>query len=78
MLAADGEEQDIYLLGVDTPVETFTGTIIAILKRADDVEDKLVMAPAGVDFQDGEIIAQTYFQERYFQTTLHRKTSKLD
>lgn len=72
MLAADGEGQDVYLLGVDHPVKTFTGPIIAVLKRANDIEDKLVMAPAGVDFSDGKILAQTYFQERYFETTLYR------
>ncbi len=72
ILAGDGMEQDVYLLGVDRPVESFTGVIIAILKRADDVEDKLVMAPAGVTFTDAEILAQTYFQEQYFQTTLQR------
>ncbi len=71
-IAADGEEQDVYLLGIDYPVETYTGVIIAILKRADDVEDKLVMAPAGVQFSDEEILEQTHFQERYFQTTVHR------
>ena len=72
LFAADGEEQDVYLLGVDVPVETFTGPIIAILKRADDIEDKLVMAPAGIDFSDKEILAQTRFQEQYFETTLQR------
>lgn len=51
IIAGDGMEQDVYLLGVDHPVKTFTGVIIAILQRADDVEDKLVMAPAGVSFQ---------------------------
>ena len=71
LMAADGDEQDVYLLGVDVPVKTFSGVIIAILKRVDDVEDKLVMAPAGVEFSDAEILALTYFQERYFQTTLH-------
>lgn len=73
ILAADGEGQDVYLLGVDHPAETFTGVIIAILKRADDVEDKWVMAPAGVDFTDDEILGHTHFQERYFQTTVQRK-----
>lgn len=71
-MSADGEEQDVYLVGVDVPLKTFTGTIIGILKRADDIEDKLVMAPAGIEFSDAEILAQTAFQERYFKTTLHR------
>lgn len=72
LLAADGEEQDVYLLGVYEPVETCTGVIIAILTRTDDVEDKLVMAPAGKSITDSEILEQTYFQEQYFKTTLIR------
>lgn len=71
-MAGDGMQQDVYLLGVNRPVETFSGVIIAILQRADDVEDKLVMAPAGVHFSDEEILKQVHFQERYFKTTLHR------
>ena len=72
IMAADGDEQDVYLLGVDHPVETYTGLIIAILKRADDVEDKLVMAPAERHFSDREILELTYFQEQYFKTKLIR------
>lgn len=72
ILAGDGMEQDVYLLGVDRPVESFTGVIIAILQRANDVEDKLVMAPAGVGLTDEEILEQVKFQEQYFQTTLQR------
>ena len=71
-MAGDGEPQDVYLLGVDHPVQSFTGVIIAILTRADDVEDKLVMAPVGVSFTDDEILEQTRFQEQYFQTSVQR------
>lgn len=70
LMAADGEEQDVYLLGVNHPVKTYTGVIIAILERADDVEDKLVMAPEGKHFSDREILELTYFQEQYFNTKL--------
>ena len=28
--AGDGEEQDVYVLGADGPLETFTGTVIEI------------------------------------------------
>ena len=72
LMAADGDEQDVYLLGVDHPLETYTGLIIAILKRADDVEDKLVMAPEGRHFSDRDILELTYFQEQYFKTKLIR------
>ena len=45
LLAGDGEEQDVYILGVDERVDTFMGTVIAIIHRLDDVEDKLAFSP---------------------------------
>ena len=66
IMAPDGEEQDAYILGVDVPVETFTGTVIAIIHRNDDVEDKWVVAPEGRNFTEEEITTATYFQEQYF------------
>ena len=39
IMAADGEEQDAYILGVDKALEKFTGKIIAIVHRKNDVED---------------------------------------
>ena len=32
-VSIDGEELDAYILGVDEPVESFTGECIAILQR---------------------------------------------
>ena len=40
IIAPDGEEQDVYVLGVDHPVKEFTGKIIAVIHRLNDVEDK--------------------------------------
>ena len=45
IMASDGEEQDAYILGVNKPVEEFTGKVIAIIRRLNDVEDKWVVAP---------------------------------
>lgn len=45
IMASDGEEQDAYILGVNKPVEEFTGKVIAIIHRLNDVEDKWVVAP---------------------------------
>ena len=39
--APDGEEQDAYILGVDKPVSKFTGKVIAIVHRYNDVEEKM-------------------------------------
>ncbi len=63
VLGGDGEELDVYLLGVDTPQKEYTGKIIGIVHRQNDVEDKLVMAPEGVIFTQNEIAKQVHFQE---------------
>ena len=39
VIAGDGEEQDAYILGVDTALETFDGVVIGIVCRMNDVED---------------------------------------
>ena len=51
----DGEEQDVYVLGVQEPLERFTGTIIGAVRRRDDNEDKLVAAPEGIRFTAAQI-----------------------
>lgn len=66
VLAPDGEEQDVYILGVDIPVNEFTGRIIAVIHRYDDAEEKWVAAPEGKTFSMEEIKAQVAFQEQYF------------
>lgn len=70
VLGGDGEELDVFLLGVDEPVSTYKGRIIGIVYRADDVEDKLVMAPDGVSFTAEEIARAVYFQEKYYKTAI--------
>ena len=68
IMAADGEEQDVYILGVERAVQEFTGRVIAIIHRHDDVEDKWVAALDGVTFTKEEIMKMVRFQEQYFQT----------
>ena len=67
VMGGDGEEQDAYILGVDTPIKEFSGTVIAIIHRLDDVEDKWVVAPDGMSFTEEEIFQAVKFQERYFK-----------
>ena len=64
----DGEEQDVYVLGVDVPLNTFRGRIIGAVFRADDNEDKLVAAPEGMAFTAEEIRKSTWFVEKYFDS----------
>ncbi len=68
VLGGDGEELDVFLLGVHEPVQTFTGVIIGIVYRRDDVEDKLIMAPAGMHFTVEEMAAAVHFQEMYYDS----------
>ena len=68
ILGGDGEEQDVYILGVDIPLETFRGRIIGAVCRADDNEDKLVAAPEGITFTVDEIREATWFVEKYFNS----------
>ena len=70
VMAPDGEEQDAYILGVSQPVEEFSGKVIAIIHRFDDVEEKWVVAPEGVSFTKDEIMQQVAFQEQYFHTEI--------
>jgi len=68
VMGGDGEEQDVYILGVTEPVERFTGRIIAAVRRSDDNEDKFVAAPEGVLFHQAEIMEAIHFVEKYFDS----------
>lgn len=70
IFVGDGEEQDAYILGVDEKLNIFKGTVIAIIHRNDDVEDKLVVAPNNMKFTSKEIMEKVNFQEQYFNTEI--------
>ena len=70
IIASDGEEQDAYILGVDEPVEQFTGKVIAIIHRFNDVEEKWVVAPEEKTFSKEEVWEQVKFQEQYFESEI--------
>lgn len=70
ILGGDGEELDVYLLGIDKPVERYTVKIIGIVHRHDDIEDKLVAAPVGMSFSPEEIRREIEFQEKYYNTEI--------
>ena len=70
VIGGDGEEQDVYILGVKEPLETFTGKIIGVVRRRDDNEDKFVAAPEGIAFTAEEIRKEIYFVEKYFESSI--------
>lgn len=66
VMGGDGDWQDAYVLGVNKPVETFTGVVIAVILREDDVETKWVVVPQGVTYTKEEIEQAVDFQEKFF------------
>ena len=71
-ISGDGEELDCYVLGVDKPLDSFTGKCIAIIHRTNDNDDKLIIVPDGMNFTDEEIRNLTNFQEKYFKSIIIR------
>ena len=68
IIAPDGEEQDAYVIGINYPIKEYTGKVIAIIHRYDDVEEKWVVAPENMSFTSEEIMKQVNFQERFFKS----------
>ena len=66
--SGDGEELDVYLLGVDEPVKEYTARIIGAAYRKNDVEDKLIAAPVGMSFTAEEAYEAIRFQEQWYDT----------
>lgn len=70
--APDGEDLDAYVLGVNEPVESFTGKCIAIIHRLKDDDDKLVIVPQEIDLTNEEIEKAVAFQEKWFEHEIVR------
>lgn len=69
VIGGDGRPQDVYILGVDHPVERFAGRVIAVIRRNDNSEEKWVAAPEGMIFFEPEIRKAVHFTEQYFQSS---------
>lgn len=70
VLGGDGEELDVYLLGVNRPVTEYKAKIIGIAHRKNDVEDKLIASPINKVFYQNEIAEAIHFQEQYYKTKI--------
>ncbi len=69
-MGGDGEFQDAYIFGVAEPLTEFTGEVIAVCHRRDDVEDKLVVAPVGMRPSKERIETAIAFMEQWFDSWL--------
>lgn len=70
IMASDGEEQDAYILGVSHSLTAFDGQVVGAICRKNDVEDKLIVAPEGMLFHQGQIAEAVHFQEQYFDFSI--------
>lgn len=70
VIGGDGEELDVYLLGVDIPVSSYRARVIGIAHRADDEEDKLIAAPDGFPFDLQSVTDAVHFQEQFHKTEI--------
>lgn len=66
----DGEELDVYLLGVDEAVNEYTCKIIGAAIRKNDVEDKLIGAAEGIDLTLEQVQDMINFQEKWYDTEI--------
>lgn len=73
-ISGDGEELDAYVIGVFEPISDFKGRVIAVIHRTNDNDDKLIVAPEGIDYSNDAIKAMTEFQERFFESRIIRGT----
>lgn len=74
-VAPDGDELDVYVLGVFEPLKSFKGKVIAILHRTNDDDDKLIVVPENhPGYSNEQIDALTEFQERYFKHIIIRES----
>ncbi len=71
-VSGDGEELDAYVLGEFEPLDTFEGKVIAIIRRTNDNDDKLIVAREGKNYTDDQIRALVEFQEQFFESIIIR------
>ncbi|WP_303887709.1 inorganic pyrophosphatase [Thomasclavelia spiroformis] len=67
VMGGDNEWQDVYILGINEPIERYTGKVIAIIHRFNDIENKWVVTPEEMTFTKEQIKKLVEFQEQYFE-----------
>lgn len=68
--ALDNEYQNAYVIGIDKPVKSFAGKVIAIINRKNDIEDKLIVCDKNANYTKDEIKELVNFQEKYFKSKI--------
>ncbi|MBQ6020453.1 MAG: GrpB family protein [Clostridia bacterium] len=66
----DGEDLDVYLIGVTEPVSQADCRVVGVVHRKNDAEDKLIAAPEGTDFTKEEMENAVRFQEQWYDSRI--------
>ena len=66
-LSEDGEEIDVYILGIFYPVDEFKEICKAVICRYDDNENKLIVVPRDKSYSVEQVEALIEFQEKFFK-----------
>lgn len=69
-ISGDGEEIDAYVIGEFEPLENYRGHVVAIIKRNNDNEDKLIVCNEMSKYNKEKIKALVEFQERFFDSAI--------
>ena len=70
IIGGDGDYQDAYIIGVDKPIDSFDGFVIAVVHRKDDNETKWIVAAEGLHPTIEEIEKAIEFQEKFYNSSI--------
>lgn len=60
--------QDAYVIGVEEPLEKFTGYVVGIIYHKDEATSKWIVAPAGLEIDQDRIIQLLGIEEQFYET----------
>ena len=66
----DNKFQEAYVIGIDKPIKSFNGKVIAIINRINEGEDKLVVCDESKSFNKDEILEMVNFLEKNFKSKI--------
>ena len=74
-VSGDGKEIDVYVLGEEEPKDYIDCKVVAIVKRKNDNEDKLIAIASSCNktYTKEEMAKEVYFQEKYFDSEILTK-----
>ena len=64
-------EQDVYVFGTEEPLSVYEGTVVGVIHRLNDIEDKWIVSLDGEPVDRETILKRTEFQEQYYMGELY-------